>query len=423
MTHMPRSTWLLLGSLYTTQFLGLGFLVVALVAIMRDQGATLDQVGMVYMLGMVWPFKVLWAPMIDKIRFGRYGHYRVWLLLMQGGLALVLLAMGFLDVIGDFPIIYLLGALIAFLSASQDIAVDGLACRLLSPDQRGMGNGIQIAGGLLGNMLGGGVVLLTYPWLGWQGSLLLLAAGTSVSFLQVLWYDEPARAIVRAEGATLFRCVAGFWTRAGGRYWLMLLMLNPIGCGLAYAVTIPVLVDRGWGMDRIGLMVNVFGSIAGIVAAFVTGSLLHRFSRRAVLVGAAFFQVPGIAVILVPAVWGFGDGVATLAVILYFLCYNPAATVLATLMMDHASPRRPATDYTFQYSLNMGFAMGAMSLAAALAQRIGYGGVVILGAAVAVLVALLSMGYRSPSSDREGEGAAGSLGVAAAPMALAREKG
>ena len=48
----------------------------------------------------------------------------------------------------------------------------GLACRLLSPDERGVGNGIQIAGGLLGNMLGGGAVLLAYPHLGWHGSVM-----------------------------------------------------------------------------------------------------------------------------------------------------------------------------------------------------------------------------------------------------------
>lgn len=394
MTPIPRSTWWLLASLYTTQYLGLGFLIVALVAILRDQGASLDQVGLVYMLGMVWPLKFLWAPLVDRVRFGRRGHYRVWLLLTQGGLVLVLAAMGLVHPLADFPAVCGLGLLVAVLSASQDIAVDGLACRLLPPAGRGFGNGLQIAGNLLGNMLGGGVVLLTYPTLGWAVSMLILAAGTAVSFIQVLRYREPAPAAAPSSGAGLVRCLAGFWTRPGGRFWLLLLLVYPVGSGLAYALIVPILVDAGWAMERIGFAVNVLGSVAGMASALVTGHLLRRLDRRRAMIGAALLQIPAIAILTLPILGITGDGTVTIAVVLYFLLYNPAATVLATLMMDHASPDRPATDYTVQYSLNMMFAMGAMSAAAALADRMGYGGVLAVAVATAVLAVLLSLRYR-----------------------------
>ncbi|CCG41193.1 MFS transporter [Magnetospirillum molischianum] len=388
------ATWWLLTSLYTTQYLGLGFLVVALVAILRDQGASLDQIGLIYMLGLVWPLKFLWAPLVDRIRFGRWGHYRVWLLLTQTGLALTLATMGRFDVIDDFWTIYLLGLAVAVLSASQDIAVDGLACRLLAPSDRGFGNGIQIAGNLFGNMLGGGVVLITYPYLGWQGSLLLLAAGTSVSLLQLLWYREPPWALVPNLGANLFRSVATFWHQPGGRLWLLLLLLYPIGSSLAYALIIPILVDAGWEMDRIGFAVNVLGSLAGMAAAMATGWLLPRLGRRRGMIWAALLQILGIAALALPVFGLTGTVSVTTAVLLYFLLYNPAATVLSTLMMDHASPDRPATDYTVQYSLNMLFAMATMSGAAALAGQIGYGGVLGLAVLAGLLAALLSLRYR-----------------------------
>ncbi len=52
--------WALLASLYSTQYLGLNFFVVALVAILRSEGAELDTLGLVYMLGLIWPLKLLW---------------------------------------------------------------------------------------------------------------------------------------------------------------------------------------------------------------------------------------------------------------------------------------------------------------------------------------------------------------------------
>ncbi|MFD2235073.1 MFS transporter [Phaeospirillum tilakii] len=398
------ATWWLLTSLYTTQYLGLGFLVVALVAILRDHGASLDQLGLIYMLGLVWPLKFLWAPLMDKVRFGRWGHYRVWLLLTQGGLAVTLAAMGRFDVVGDFWTVYLLGLAVAVLSASQDIAVDGLACRLLTPADRGFGNGIQVAGNLFGNMLGGGIVLLTYPLLGWQGSMLTLAAGTLVSLGQLLWYHEPSWASVPTAGANLLRCAVAFWTRQGGRLWLLLVLLYPVGSSLAYALIVPILVDAGWGMDRIGLAVNVLGSLAGMAAALATGWILPRLGRRRGMILAALLQIPGIGAIALP-VFGMTDDVTvTVAVGLYFLFYNPAATVLATLMMDHASPERPATDYTVQYSLNMLFAMAAMSVAATLAGQIGYGGVLGSAVVAALLAAMLSLRYR-PLPEAETAGA------------------
>ena len=73
------------------------------------------------------------------------------------------------------------------------------------------------------------------------------------------------------------------------------------------------------------------------------------------------------------------------AVVLYFLLYNPAATVLATLMMDQASPDSPATDYTLQYSLSQGFVMAMTAAGATLSISLGYGGVVLLSAALAVV--------------------------------------
>lgn len=390
-----RAGWLLLGSLYTTQYLGLGFLVVALAAILREQGASLDEVSLVYMLGMVWPLKFLWAPLVDQLRFGRWGHYRVWLLLMQGGLILVPLVMGQFHVTDDFTVIYGLGLCLALLSATQDIALDGLACRILSPTVRGWGNGLQVSGNLLGNMLGGGLVLLTYPVLGWSTAMALLAGVTAISFVQLLWYREPEAAARTGSRASLLRSIGGLWTQSGGPRWLLLVILVPVGGGLAYGVLTPILVDAGWSMERIGFSMNVVGSLAGMGAAMAMAWLLHRWSRRRSMAAAALFQIPGLAAIALPVLGLTDDTSVTVAVVLYFLCYHPLATVMATVMMDRASARQPATDYTAQYSLNMLCAIAAMSLAATLAERFGYGPVIALAVVVAVVAMLLSLSYRT----------------------------
>lgn len=378
-----RRTWTLLASLYSTQFLGLMFFVVAMVAILREAGASLDTIGLIYLLGMTWPLKALWAPWIDRHATALRGHYRGWLLLTQAGMVLCLVVIGMLDLRADFAAIYLLCLATALLSCTQDIALDGLACRLLGAAERGLGNGLQIAAGLVGNLVGGGIMLMLYPTLGWQGCCLVLAALTSVSWVQLLGYREPDWP--RAAGPVSHRRLFTFWRGAARKRWLLLLALYPAASSLAYAVIMPALVDCGWTLDSIGLVVNVVGSVAGLATALVYGRLLRRMARPRAMRWAAVLQLLGIAGLAWPALgWG-PPAAAGVLVVLYFLLYTPAATVLATLMMDHASPESPATDYTVQASLSHFFSMGLSSVGAMLAARIGYDGVIATSVALAMI--------------------------------------
>ncbi|MEN2987852.1 MFS transporter [Tistrella sp. BH-R2-4] len=365
---------LLLASLYTTQTLALMFFVAALIAILADGGADADRLTLVYMLGLVWPLKLLWAPVIDRWRLGRAGHYRGWAMVSQAGMVAVLVVMAGFDPLADFPVVYGLCLALALLSATQDVAVDGLACRLLPPGARGPGNALQISGGLLGTMLGAGGVLVLYPYLGWVGAMALLAGVTAISLIQLALFREPdaalavaARTSLRARLARLSRADA----RGRALGWGVLLLIWPVGAGMAYALIMPALVAAGWPLDRIGLVVNLAGPVAGIAGALLAGRLAMRMGRRRALIMAATVQLAGIAAVALPVLGTAPAGAAAVAVCLYFLLYNPGATVMAMVMMDRASAARPATDYSVQSTLHAAMGMGSISAGAAIAAAAG----------------------------------------------------
>jgi len=394
--RIAPATWYLIGSLYTTQALAPMFFVVAFVAILREQGASLDQVGMVYMLGMVWPFKFLWAPLVDAFGSRRHGHYRGWLLGMQGAMVIVLGVMSQYDPAQDFATLYLLCLGIALLSATQDVAADGLVCRLLPATARGLANGLQIAGNLLGTLLGAGVVLMGYRDLGWSGSMWLLAAVTAVTWLQLWAFREPVwpMAEIPSLAVTLQRFWS-FWRAPGRGYWLAVLTLYPIGSGLVYGLITPVLVDAGWALDRIGFVLNVAGSLAGVLSAVVVGGMIRSIDRRRAMIGAAALQIVGIGAIWLIVLGQHGVLTATTAIVIYYLCYNPAAVVLALLMMDEASAASPATDYALQFSVNQFFAFGMIAASAWIAQSAGYAAAMWIATAAGLAALALSYGYRA----------------------------
>ena len=82
-----------LTALYVTQYLGIGFITVGLTAILRDGGTSLDTLALLQFVGLIWPTKFLWAPILDRYGSRHRGHYRSWLLVLQSGLVFALLAL------------------------------------------------------------------------------------------------------------------------------------------------------------------------------------------------------------------------------------------------------------------------------------------------------------------------------------------
>lgn len=391
---MTLRSWALLGSLYVTQYFGTGFFLTSLVAILRASGAALEQVSVVYLLGLVWALKFLWAPWVDRWKSRRLGHYRAWLIAMQSLMVLCLLCIGRFNPVTDFGLIYGLCLLLSLAAATQDVATDGLSYRLVSPEDQGMANGLQAAGGLLGNLLGAGGVLMAYPHVGWPGCTLILAVGTAVSLFQVLGFKEPAPTARAGDGAKVLARLWKLVLRPGKRRWLGMILLYPLGVSLGYALITPILVDAGWTLDRIGLAVNVIGSLCGIPSALLTGQLIRRFGIRPVLIGAAALQVLGILALGVPLA-GVTDMLpVTVAVGLFFFCYNPAVAAITTLMMGASDPKTPATDYALQYCIYMMFSILAATVGTAAAGRFGYLGVLGIAVVCAISMVPMAMGHK-----------------------------
>lgn len=113
-----------------------------------------------------WPFslKLLWAPLVDALYFSRFGRRKSWLVPTQYLLGLFMLYLsakvesllqskGGPDVVTLTAVFFML----AFLAATQDIAVDGWALTMLSRENVGYAstcNSVgQTAGYFLGNVL------------------------------------------------------------------------------------------------------------------------------------------------------------------------------------------------------------------------------------------------------------------------------
>ena len=153
----------LLTSLYFAQGLPFGLFTQALPVMMRQQGYSLESIGLSNLLALPWVLKFLWAPWIDRIS-GPRRRVIVPLNVVAAGL---LAALAVVSPGAMVPLIVTV-FLCNLAAATQDIATDALAVESLPPAERGIGNGVQVAGYRLGMVLGGGALVQLFDAKGWM---------------------------------------------------------------------------------------------------------------------------------------------------------------------------------------------------------------------------------------------------------------
>ena len=376
--------WLLLASLYVAQFLPLAFFGQTLPIFLRQQGISLKLIGLTSLVGLPWTLKVLWSPLIDRYGWTIWGHYKFWIVLMQSLTGIAIIICAFLDPKTNFT--FLLGGMFIAIvfAATQDIATDALAIELLKPSERGFGNSVQVAGGYLGGILGGGVILILLDSWGWTRSLLTIALGVFLLIFPVLFHREN---ITRRETEykLSFSALAGFFQQPGMKRWILVLVFYMMGVTIANTMSRPLLVDLGMSMADIGVMNSIVAFGGGFVGSILGGFLLKPLGRKRGLIVFGILMAVAIALWILPTLgWTSLPILYLLASGLHFT-YSMACIPMLAIAMDHSRQGNAGFDYTLQVTIIFIGSMVAGSFSGFIAEALGYFGAFIIGSILCLL--------------------------------------
>lgn len=335
----------LLTSLYFAQGLPFGLFTQALPVMMRQQGYSLESIGLSNLLALPWALKFLWAPWIDRVS-GPRRRVIVPLNVAASGLLAALAVVSPGAMIPLIAVVFLCN----LAAATQDIATDGLAVESLPPAERGLGNGVQVAGYRLGMVVGGGALVQLFDAKGWMYTFFIAALAITVATLPLLFVSPAARpqAGPPASGRDALRWDRWFAGR-DGLAWFGLLFLYKLGDSFGTAMVKPMFVDQGLRLGEIGALIGLRGSIAGMVGALLGGWLVGRWRRRTALLVFAALQVPTLALYGWLAI--AGPAHAPEVVMVEHLFSGMATAALFTAMMDACRPGHAGSDYTVQASV------------------------------------------------------------------------
>lgn len=270
-----------------------------------------SDVGLFALITSFYTWKFLWSPAIDRLPLGpitrRLGQRRGWLIFIQALMALALIAISRFDPSHQLFEIAVIAAIIAFLSASQDIVIDAYRIEIIEGDEQGHSAASYVYGYRTANFLAAIAVLAIAEYVGWSTAILVLPVFLLPGTLAVLWVGEPTlrqdKDYIAAEtnerhispvAARLREAVyLPFKEFTRRPYWLLILLfifLFKAGDAVAAIMTGPLLADMNFTpgdllfanktvgfitlMVGVGLGAALYKVVGTFQALLVTGLLM-----------------------------------------------------------------------------------------------------------------------------------------------------
>lgn len=248
---------------------------------LTEAGLSLTVIGLTSYIGLAYSLKFVWAPLLDRRppgAAGRMGRRRGWLIVVQPALVLATLLLAFSDPGGSPMLAIAAAGLVAFCSASQDIAIDAWRIELFPQRQQGSALAAYVWGYRIALLIVTYGVIRMAGTLGWRPGLLAVAALLTIGPLVTLMAPEPEAPIdehrliglvARLRSAVLDPLLE-FLVRPGAVAILAFVALFKLGENCAGLMTAPFY--RALGFDLATIANNAWFSLGGTLAGFAAGA-------------------------------------------------------------------------------------------------------------------------------------------------------
>lgn len=297
--NLLASTWgrsVAFFSFYFIDGVLISFMATSIAMRMRAQNVSATEIGFfVATLYLPASWKWLFGPLVDLCYSERLGRRRGWILGTEALMIVMLLVAMPIDFVAEFKLFTILMMLVNLFAAMQRIAVNALACNILSEQERGTTNGMMYAGAYLGQVLGGSGVILLSAYLPFQYMFVLVASSIlAVMLFVALPLSEPktiARNVdkkpwwtavnteVRSYAVQAFDAFRGSRAAVVG----LVFVLIPAGAlSLSLSLGTNLMVEFGMSENAKSLLTLVSILVAA-TASLAGGHLSDRFGRRKML--------------------------------------------------------------------------------------------------------------------------------------------
>lgn len=296
-----KKLWLILVLGFSAG-LPLGLTGTTLQAWYAKQNIDIVTIGMLALIGQPYVYKFFWAPFLDRyiLPFGK-GRRRGWMLFTQIGLILLIALMSQLSPSYNPGLLALVGLMVAIFSATQDIAIDAYRTEVLTPESRGMGAAMYVAGYRTAMLVSAGFAMVMAHYYGFESTYLFMSGLMLVGVIATIFSKEDPVihpsfqasdqiASINLKSAFLAP-LKEFFSRENAIGLMGLIVLYKLGDAFAGTLTTTFLIrEVGFDLLDVGLTNKTTGLAGTLVGAFVGGYALSRIGLFSALLSFGLLQ-------------------------------------------------------------------------------------------------------------------------------------
>lgn len=323
---------------------------------MTVEGVDLGAIGLFSLVGLPYSLKFLWSPLLDRFVPPFLGRRRGWLIITQVGLLLAIAAMALQNPSQALQFLAINALIIAFFSATQDIAFDAYRTDVLEPHEMGAGAAVAVLGYRIALLLTGSAALILADRLSWPTVYLLLAVLMVLGMITSFWAPEPELRDRPPESLTAAVTLPfiEFFQRLGvmrGAAILVFIVLYKFGDALVGNMATPFLLKTGFTQTDIGAIQGGMGLLATIVGVLAGGAALSQLGiNRSLWVFGGLQAVSNLAY-LVLAQLGQNYPFMVVAINIENFCAGLGTAAFVAFLMSLCNQRFSATQFALLSSL------------------------------------------------------------------------
>jgi PAT family beta-lactamase induction signal transducer AmpG len=348
---------------------------------MSRTDVNLTTIGLFALVGTPYAFKFAWAPLVDQMPLpllDRWlGRRRSWMLLAQIGIAIGLVNIAHTSPVGNLGALAGFALLVAFSSATQDIAIDAWRIEAAPQPMQGVMAAAYQLGYRIAIMVASAGALWIAADHGFSAAYIAMAAMVGIGIVTTLLIPEPEpraptsamaqeqRVItwlernahlpgsLRGIGAWFTGAVVcpfvDFFSRYGTKLGLLILAfaasyrLTDFTMGV---MANPFYIDVGYTLKEIAAVAKGFGLIASLVGVLIGGVVVARLGTVRSLVLGSLLVIASNLMFMTLA-WTSEPSLAWLALVVSAdnLAMGVAGTALIAYLSSLTSPAYTATQY------------------------------------------------------------------------------
>ncbi|MGA7936000.1 MAG: AmpG family muropeptide MFS transporter [Kovacikia sp.] len=328
----------------------------------------LSTIGWFSLVSLPYSLKFLWSPLLDRFVPPFLGRRRGWMAVAQIALVAAVLAIALqMAVIAtldpqqrswNLQLLALTALGIAFLSATQDIAIDAYRTDALKERELGAGASLTILGYRVALLLTGWIAFNLADYITWHWVYGCMAFLLGIGLFTSFWAPEPVRNARPPESLNqaVIQPFQEFFRRLGWRQALMALVfivLFKLGDAMVAKMAVPFLGGKGLGFSDadIGNIRQGMGLIATIVGTLAGGAFLSQLGvNRSLWVFGGLQAVSNLGYVVL-AIAGKNYPLLVAAVNVENFCGGLGTAGFLGFLMSLCNPRFSATQFALLSSL------------------------------------------------------------------------